>query len=90
MDQNVTLTEAIITFSAFWVLLITCYAADRYKASVQKKKDEEAGKKSNEVELFEYQAVDFYKTLIKDKEQGEKEDHQTMAKSQKMKGFLKE
>jgi solute carrier family 8 (sodium/calcium exchanger) len=31
MDQNVTLTEAIITFGCFWPLLIVCYAADKLK-----------------------------------------------------------
>jgi len=36
MDQNVTVTEAVITFAAFWVLLICCYLADRYKASKEK------------------------------------------------------
>jgi hypothetical protein len=37
-DQNVTVTEAALTFSFFWILLITCYAADRYKAAQERKK----------------------------------------------------
>jgi hypothetical protein len=36
MDQNVTMTEATITFVSFIILLITCYAADRMKARSQK------------------------------------------------------
>jgi solute carrier family 8 (sodium/calcium exchanger) len=32
VDQNVTTTEASLTFAFFWILLVTCYIADRYKA----------------------------------------------------------
>lgn len=73
MDQNVTTTEAVITFSAFWVLLITCYCADRYKAGKEKAKQKKGEEEAPE-QLFEYQAVDFYKTLLKDKEEHTADD----------------
>lgn len=84
MDQNVTITEATITFVAFIILLITCYAADRMKARSQKAKDEKEGDDSQV--LFQYQAVDFYRTLLKEREDGTPGDTQ---KAQEMKGFLK-
>jgi len=71
--------EAAVTFGAFWVLLIACYVADRFKASQDAKKE---NKDEPLVELFEYQAVDFYKTLLKDKQNGTVEDEE---KSKKMK-----
>ena len=86
MDQNVTVMEATITFTAFWVLLITCYMADRYKAKKEKAKKDKEGKEEKPEQLFEYQAVDFYKTLLKDKDEKSKDG----AKEQKMKGYLKE
>jgi len=33
MDQNVETWEAIVTFALFWILVLLCYGADRYKAS---------------------------------------------------------
>jgi solute carrier family 8 (sodium/calcium exchanger) len=33
MDQNVEAWEAAVTFALFWVLVLLCYGADRYKAS---------------------------------------------------------
>ena len=32
IDQNFDMTEAVLTFCFFWILLIACYAADRFKA----------------------------------------------------------
>lgn len=61
MDQNVQLWEAWVTFGAFWVLVIACYLADRYKAR------QDANKEEKPIELFEYQAVDFYRTLLAEK-----------------------
>lgn len=61
MDQNVTITEAVITFVAFWVLLIVCYSADRMKARSEAKKENSGEEKE---QLFQYNAVDFYKTLL--------------------------
>jgi len=81
MDQNVELWEAGVTFGSFIVLLIACYFADRYKA----KKD--AAKNEPELELYKYNAVDFYKTLIEEKNKGGEVDTE---KAKEMKAYLKD
>lgn len=63
-DQNVEVWEAWVTFGSFLVLVIVAYMADRYKAA-----QEEAKKKPGEAdaEIFEYNAMEIYKTLVAEK-----------------------
>lgn len=80
VDQNISTLEATLTFAFFWILLITCYAADRYKAAQERKKED----KAPPLELFQHNAVDFYRTLLADKEK--KEDQE---KVKEMKDYLR-
>jgi len=83
LDQNITFSEAMLTFSFFWILLVTCYFADKYKQHNESKKE----KKEAPLVLFEYNAVDFYRTLLNEK-QGVGSPDDPKAKS--MKSFLKD
>lgn len=86
-DQNVEIWEAWVTFGSFIFLVIICYMADRYKAA-----QEEAKRKPGEAdaEIFEYNAMEIYKTLIAEKSGNKDETPEGIAKAQKMKGFLKQ
>lgn len=82
IDQKVSVTEAWLTLSFFFILVILAFAADKYKAS-------QAAKEGSSQEDFKpvigYSAVEIYRTLIAEKA-GECEDK---AKSDEMKKFIK-
>jgi solute carrier family 8 (sodium/calcium exchanger) len=93
MDQNVEVWEAWVTFGSFLVLVVACYAADRLKAASDAKKDSlNEAKDGPTHEIYEYPALEIFKTLINEK-QGlgpGKEDKAHQEKVQSMKTFLKD
>ena len=64
-DQNVEIWEAWVTLGSFLFLVIICYLADRYKAAQEAKKAKDEG--TGNVEIFEYSAMEVYRTLIAEK-----------------------
>jgi hypothetical protein len=76
--------EAWVTFAFFWILVCCCYVADRIKARTSTKKEETH-------EIYEYSAMEIFRTLVKEKQgEGPKGDPEHEEKVQKMKGFIKE
>lgn len=64
LDQQVSVTEAWLTFAFFFILIILAFAADKYKASQAAKEDKD---KEPEIPIIEYSAMDIYRTLINEK-----------------------
>mmetsp|Transcript_36487 Transcript_36487/g.56009 ORF Transcript_36487/g.56009 Transcript_36487/m.56009 type:complete len:190 (+) Transcript_36487:503-1072(+) len=86
-DQKVTVLEAFLTLAFFFVLILLAWRADVYKAAQDKllnPNDEE------DLPVVEFQAIDIYRELIKEKK-GEASDHpDDVSRREKMKTFLKE
>ncbi len=66
----VNIYEAVATLLFFFILVILAFIADRYNAAQQKKKKKEEGgtDAQTENEVPTYEAAEFYKTLLKEKE----------------------
>ena len=78
-----SVTEAWLTLSFFFILIIMAFLADRYKAS----QAEKSGTTQEEFKpVIEYSAVEIYRTLIAEKS-GEVQDKQ---KAETCKKFIKE
>ena len=68
LDQNVSISEAWLTFAFFFILIISAYGADAYKSSKDKENGELIGGDSGDhVVMFEYSAMEIYRELVKEK-----------------------
>lgn len=65
--------------------------ADRYKAGKDEKRRLAAGEEKEKHEIYEYSAMEIFRTLMKEKQgEGPKNDKDHSDKVQKMKGFIKD
>ena len=78
-DQIVEIWEGVVTFSFFFLLIGTSYAADRLKAN-----NEEDDESSD----VPFTAAEMYATLLKEKQESKKQSPEDMRKSQEMKKIL--
>ena len=90
-DQNVQVWEAWVTFGMFFVFIGAAFAADRVKASQEKKKELMEGNDMENmgIKAADFTAIELYRELIKDK-QGEKAANaEESKKRESMKSYLK-
>lgn len=90
-DQNVQVWEAWVTFGFFFVFIGAAFAADRFKASQEKKKELMEGNDMENmgIKAADFTAIELYRELIKDK-QGEKAaTAEESKKRESMKSYLK-
>lgn len=73
-DQNISVWEAWVTFSFFFVFIAAAFAADKWRESQEKKRKLEEGEeldaKPNTINV-DFSAIELYRELMREK-QGEK------------------
>ena len=88
LDQKVSVTEAVLTFVYFFILIILAYGADKVTANAAKKEAEKNNKGKEDAPTIKYSANEITRTLIAEKQgsiKGEAEER----KVDEMKRFLK-
>jgi len=89
LDQKVSVTEAILTFVYFFILIILAYGADKVTANAAKKKAEKENKgKVDDTPVIKYSANEITRALIEEKQGGAKSEVEER-KLDEMKRFLK-
>lgn len=87
LDQRVAIWEAWLTFLFFFVLILFAWRADVYKSNKDKLlKGEDEGS----MMVVEFQAIDIYRDLIKEKKGEASMEPTEVERREKMKAFLKD
>jgi hypothetical protein len=91
-DQNVQMWEAFVTLAFFFAFVGAAFAADRWKAAIEKKRKLMDGEEDEDenAQVVDWTAIEMYRELVKDK-QGEKvTNDKDKEKRESMKLYLRQ
>mmetsp|Transcript_2283 Transcript_2283/g.2845 ORF Transcript_2283/g.2845 Transcript_2283/m.2845 type:complete len:254 (-) Transcript_2283:741-1502(-) len=90
MGPIITLTEAWLTLSFFFIMLILAYTADKLKARSEKKKNVDNKTEGEDPAVSAYAPIEFYTHLLPEEIGNKKyEKGSDLQKAQEMRDFLK-
>lgn len=87
LDQEVSMTEGILTFVFFFILIILAFWADKITAKKAEKETLMGDKQ--DIPVIEYSAYEIYKDLLIEQRGNAPQDEESLSKRGKMKDFLK-
>lgn len=87
LDQEVSMTEGILTFVFFFILIILAFWADKITAKKAEKETLMGDKE--DIPVIEYSAYEIYKDLLIEQRGNAPQDEESLSKRGKMKDFLK-
>lgn len=89
-DQKVEVWEAVLTLIFFFILIISAFAADKYREKNEAKNKVLNGEEEEDKPVIQYQAIEIYRELINEKKGEALKDQESIEKRKKMKQFLKD